>query len=441
MDLSYKNIWKITYPIFISLLLQQIVGITDVIFLGKLGEIALSGSALASTYFLIIFMVAIGFSTGSQIIMARRNGEENYQKIGPIYYQATSCLFIVSLIIILTSFFITPLILESIISSSEILDATISYINWRFWGFIPLFIVIMTRSFYIAITKTKILSLASFCTVSFNVLFNYCFIFGNLGFPKMGIAGAALGSVLAECVSLLILLIYTYLKVDFIKYGLNKFIYKNIAIIKEILDLSVWTMLQQFISIGSWFLFFLAIEHLGSTSLAISNIIRSISAIPYMVINSLAITTGTLVSNLIGSEEDNRVIYCCNKLIKISATLTLPLLIIFIIFRDNILTLYTTDTNLIEYSKLTYLVMLGANILGIPAFILFSAISGTGQTKKAMQYEFIATVFYLIHVIWVIFYLKADIAWCWSVDYTYNLLILVFSAYYMYKNKWCCKII
>lgn len=441
MDLSYKNIWNITYPIFISLLLQQIVGITDVIFLGKLGEIALSGSALGSTYFLIIFMVAIGFSTGAQIIMARRNGEQNYQKIGPIYYQATSCLFIVSLIIILASYYITPLILRSIITSSEILDATISYINWRFWGFIPLFIVIMTRSFFIAITETKILSLASVCTVSFNVLFNYCFIFGNLGFPKMGIAGAALGSVLAECVSLIVLFIYTYLKVDFIKYGLNKFIYKNISIIKEILDLSVWTMLQQFISIGSWFLFFLAIEHLGSTSLAVSNIIRSISAVPYMVINSLAITTGTLVSNLIGSGEDNRVIYCCNKLIKISATLTLPLLIIFIIFRDNILMLYTTDTNLIEYSKLTYLVMLGANILAIPAFILFSAISGTGQTKKAMQYEFIATIFYLIHVIWVIFYLKADIAWCWSVDYTYNFFILVFSVYYMYKNKWCCRII
>lgn len=441
MDLSYKNIWNITYPIFISLLLQQIVGITDVIFLGKLGEIALSGSALGSTYFLIIFMVAIGFSTGAQIIMARRNGEQNYQKIGPIYYQATSCLFAVSLIIIISSFFITPWILGGIISSSEILEATLSYINWRFWGFLPLFIIIMTRSFFIAITKTKILSLASVCTVSFNILFNYCFIFGNLGFPKMGIAGAALGSVLAECISLIVLFVYAYIKVDFVKYGLNKFIYNNLKIIKEILDLSVWTMLQQFISIGSWFLFFLAIEHLGSTPLAVSNIIRSISAVPYMVVNSLAITTGTLVSNLIGSSEDNRVIYCCNKLIKISAFLTIPLLIILIIFRDNVLTLYTNDINLIEYSKLTYLVMLGANILGIPAFILFSAISGTGQTRKAMQYELIATVFYLIHVIWIIFYLKADIAWCWGVDYTYNLLILIFSAYYMYKNKWCCKII
>ena len=441
MDLSYKNIWKITYPIFISLMLQQVVGITDVIFMGRLGDIALSGSALGSTYFLIIFMVAIGFSLGAQIIMARRNGEQNFEKIGPIYYQATSCLFIVSIIIVALSFFITPVILSNIISSSEVLEATLSYINWRFWGFIPLFIVIMTRSFFIAITKTKILTLVSLCTVSCNIFFNYCFIFGNLGFPKMDIAGAALGSVLAEFISLVVLLVYICKKVDFAKYGLNKFVFSNFKILKEILDLSVWTMLQQFISIGSWFVFFLAIEHLGSTSLAVSNIIRSVSALPYMVINSLAITVGTLTSNLIGSGEDNRVLYCCNKLIKISACLTIPLLILLIIFRNPILELYTTDTNLVEYSKLTYLVMIGANIFGIPAFILFSAISGTGQTKKAMQYEFISTIFYTIHIIWIIFYLKADVAWCWSVDYTYNIFILLFSAYYMYGKKWCCRII
>lgn len=441
MDLSFKNIWKITYPIFIGMLLQQIVGITDVIFLGHIGEIALSGSALGSTYFLTVFMVASGFSMGAQIIMARRNGEQNYRKIGPVFYQAATCLFISSWALIIFSYFFTPWFLDKIISSQEVYDATVDYISWRFLGFVPLFIIIIIRSFYIAITQTKVLTYVSVFTVTGNIFFNYCLIFGNFGFPQMGIAGAALASVLAETLSLIFLLIYGFYQVDLKKYALHYFIFRNFKILKEIWSLSVWTMLQQFISIASWFVFFLAIEHLGSTALAVSNILRSISSFPFLIAYSLAVTAGTLTSNLIGAGEENRVIYCCNKLMVLSAAITLPLLLILAFFDNQVLYFYTSEQNIIDFAKNAYLVMLGSNILIVPSIILFNAILGTGQTKVAMRQEFVASIFYLLHIALVIFYLKADIAWCWTVDYTYNIFILLFSAYYMYRKKWCCKII
>ena len=81
---SYKQIWTISYPILISLIMEQMIGMTDTAFLGRVGEIELGASAIAGVYYLAIFMMAFGFSIGAQILIARRNGEGNYKEIGPI---------------------------------------------------------------------------------------------------------------------------------------------------------------------------------------------------------------------------------------------------------------------------------------------------------------------------------------------------------------------
>ena len=82
---SYKQIWTITFPILISLIMEQMIGMTDTAFLGRVGEIELGASAIAGVYYLAIFMMAFGFSIGAQILIARRNGEGNYKEIGPIH--------------------------------------------------------------------------------------------------------------------------------------------------------------------------------------------------------------------------------------------------------------------------------------------------------------------------------------------------------------------
>ncbi len=436
MDLSYKNIWTITAPILFSMLLQQIIGITDVIFLGKIGEIALSGSALGSTYYIIIFMVAVGFTLGAQIIMARRNGEQNYEKIGPVFFQATTTLSVSSFAVIALSYFLAPYLLQAIISSPEVYKSTLDYINWRILGFIPLFIMIMIRTFYVSITKTKILTYTYMLMVSANVLLNYILIFGNFGAPRLGIIGAAMASALAELIALLFLLFAVITKVDLKKYGLTKFVYRDWQLLKEICRLSGWTMLQQFISLSAWFVFFIAIEHLGSTELAASNILRSLSAFPFIALNSLAITAGTLISNLIGANQENKVLFCCNRIIGLSFAIIIPLLILMSVFKNELLALYTPDQNLINEASIAYFVMLGVNILYVPSFVLFNAITGSGHPKKAMIIELFGNIAYIAHVIFVILYLKANLAWAFTADYACYLIILIMSANFMYSNKW-----
>ena len=433
---SYKQIWTISYPILISLIMEQMIGMTDTAFLGRVGEIELGASAIAGVYYLAIFMMAFGFSIGAQILIARRNGEGNYKEIGPIFYQGIY--FLLAMAVILFTFFIvfSPYILKNIISSPHIYDAAESYIHWRVYGFFFSFIMVMFRAFFVGTTQTKTLTLNSIVMVLSNVVFNYILIFGKFGFPQLGIAGAAIGSSLAEMVSVIFFIIYTWKRIDCRKYALNilpKFQGKTL---KRILNVSVWTMIQNFVSLSTWFMFFLFVEHLGERSLAIANIIRNVSGIPFMIAMAFASTCGSLVSNLIGAGDKDCVAGTIRQHIRIAYLFTLPLALFFALFPKLILGIYTDIPDLQDAAVHSLWVMCSAYLLLVPANVYFQAVSGTGNTRTALVMELITLVFYVAYITYIILYLKLDVALCWTSEMVYSIFILLLCWWYIKGGRW-----
>ena len=100
----------------------------------------------------------------------------------------------------------------------------------------------MFRAFFLGTTQTKTLTLNSIVMVLSNVVFNYILIFGKFGFPALGIAGAAIGSSLAELVSLLFFILYTRSRIDCRKYGLDRIPKFRLDVLKRMLNVSFWTM-------------------------------------------------------------------------------------------------------------------------------------------------------------------------------------------------------
>lgn len=75
-----------------SLLMEHMIGLTDTAYLGRVGEVELGASALAGVYYLVIYMLGFGFSIGAQVLIARRNGAQEYKRIGLVFLQGTfSC--------------------------------------------------------------------------------------------------------------------------------------------------------------------------------------------------------------------------------------------------------------------------------------------------------------------------------------------------------------
>ena len=113
---TYKQIWLIAYPILISLLMEQMIGMTDTAFLGRVGEVELGASAIAGVFYMVIFMVAFGFSIGAQILIARRNGERQYKEIGDLFYQGIYFQVGMATVMFLLSYCFSPIILKRIVA-------------------------------------------------------------------------------------------------------------------------------------------------------------------------------------------------------------------------------------------------------------------------------------------------------------------------------------
>ena len=209
-----KQIWSVSYPILLSLLAQNVINVTDTAFLGHVSEVALGASAMGGLFYICIFTIAFGFSTGSQIVIARRNGEGRYTDVGPVMIQGVMFLFAMALILFGFTKAFGGNIMRLLVSSESIYEGTMEFLDWRIYGFFFSFINVMFRALYIGITRTKVLTINAVVMALTNVVLDYVLIFGKFGMPEMGIKGAAIASVLAEASSILFFLVYNHSRLE-----------------------------------------------------------------------------------------------------------------------------------------------------------------------------------------------------------------------------------
>lgn len=436
---SYSQIWNVAYPILLTLLIQNLIQVIDTAFLGRVGEVELGASAIAGIYYIAIFTIAFGFSTGSQILIGRRNGEKNYHKIGEIVIWGILFLWIMALLIfIFTKTFSEP-ILGKVLSSSNILHASLEYLDWRIYGIFFSTTNVMFRAFFVGTTRTKVLTINALIMALANVLFDYLLIFGKWGFPEMGIGGAALASVISEALSVLFFIIYFWIVIDFKKYGFIKKFWQNIKVIKNILDVSLSLMIQYFLSLSTWLIFFLAIERMGETTLAVSNIVRSCYMIIAIPIQALAATSNTLVSNTMGANRQNEVISLIWKISRLALVIVSVFIILLGVFPELALSVYTSNSKLIQESIPSLYVILAALPIMAIGNIFFNAVSGTGNTRTALLIECSTLILYVFWIWLTAIHWQAPLYVCWTTEIIYAFFIGLLSFIYFKKGNWISK--
>lgn len=401
MNFTYKQIWLINFPVMMSLLMEQLINLTDTIFLGHVGEVELGASALAGMYYIAIYMLGFGFSLGLQVMIARRNGEGNLQKTGETFWQGMFFLITLSILTFTFSKLFSPTLLRTVISSDQIYLAVIQYISWRDYSFLSVFPILAYRAFYVGTTKTRVLTINSILLVTTNTLLNYLLIFGVGGFPRLGIAGAAIASSVAEAVALIYLVTYTYFKVDKKKYGWRCSF--NFPLLRQMFQLSSWTMIRSFFCIAPWFLFFIAIEHLGERQLA--------------------------------AGQTESVMPVCWKTVKLSYAVGTPFILIAILMSNQILGIYTNSKEVVETAIPPFLLMLSTYFLATPAYTYCNAIIGTGKTKTAFVFQMITITVYLGYL-YGLTSCELPLVIYWTAEQLYVLLLLGLALNYLKKGSW-----
>ena len=436
VSVSYAEIWRISWPIMLGSLANTIINFTDVAFVSRVGEKELAASALGGVFYFLLVMTGMAVAVGSQILIARREGEGRKKESGVIFDNSIVILSGFALASVLFVYTLLPVLMDVIVSDQQVAHATVTYLQARGWALLFMMLLVALRAFYTGIALTRMITYANVLMMLLNVLFNYILVPGNWGVKAMGIAGSGLASALAESIAALMMLFATILNNRFREYNLFRFAAIKRSEIALLFELSLPVMLQHLLSMGSWFFFFIMIEKLGSRELAVSNVVRSIYMVLMTPVWGISQSANSMVSNLIGQERQDEVLTLVGKLVRLSVFIGFCTVILGLLFRDLLFSLSAADTALMDDALPGYYVISVATLFFSMAMIILSGVSGTGSTAAAMRIEIISLLVYILYILafTMVWPMPAEVVW--GAEIIYWILLGLFSYRYLSSAKW-----
>ncbi len=432
---SSGTIFKMVLPLILSLMIEQVIGFTDVAFLGRVGEIELGASALGGVMFLALVMVGFGYSFSLQAFMGQKNGEKAYRDIGLAFHNGSYFLLAISLALFVVALFASRPFLALVCETPEIAVATDQYFFWRVAGVPFIYIGAVYRSFFIATLRPRILTVASVVMALANVVLDYVLIFGFGPVPALGITGAAVASSLSEVISVAVYAVYTARFVDTRKYGLFEGLRFDRVIQKKLFVLGRWLMIQESTAFIVWLYFFVAIEHLGPAALAISNVVRQTSSMFFLLIHSFGSTAGAICANLIGERRFDEIPGICRRALIITVLCCSPCFAIVVLMPEKILGIFTNLPEIISGGVSTLYVLLGSFVFTIPCMFLNFSMAGMGLTRETSVATLTAALLYVIYI-YIVTQYPVTVEVIWGAEYLYNAAVGAVCWYFFRQRRW-----
>lgn len=431
-----RQILGMALPISLAMLVPQINFITNNVFLSGLGEQELASAGITGVFYLIFAVIGNGLNNGLQALIARRAGQNLPKEIGRLFYHGVWVALGIAGLGIVITYLLAPAILRSTIHNPVIAEQVIDFLLIRIWGLPFLYLYVMRNALLVGTNQTKFLVWGTLSEAVVNIVLDYGFIYGKLGFPQLGFNGAAYASIIAEATGLLVIYAVIHLK------GMNKqfaFFEQrafDLPVFKLILVQSSPLILQYAISIASWEYFYILIEHHGARALAVSNTMRNIFGLFGIFAWAFASTTNTMVSNIIGQGRHEEVIPLIRRIVNISFSICLTLFLILNVKPEWFLSFYGQGPEFVAYAIPVVRVVSVALLMMSFGTIWLNAVTGTGNTVINLAIELITIVIYSVYVYVVLEVLNMPITWGWASEWVYWMSMFTMAWFYFRSGKW-----
>jgi len=288
---------KLSIPVILGLVGHTLVGMIDNIMVGNLDPINLAAVSLGNSYIFIAMSIGIGFSAAITPIVAEAHSEGNQNKLKKSFING----FILCLILGTVLYALVLVLKNTLVyldQPVEVVKLALPYIDIVAISLIPLLLFQALKQYTDGLSRTIYPMYATVVANIINVIINYILIFGMLGFPKLGIIGAAIGTLISRIIMFVFLfymlmdkkIIYNYMS------DLKSFIYDKFMI-KEILSLGFPTSLQMFFEVGLFTTAIWLSGLLGEIPQSANQIVLNISSMTFMVASGLSVSAAIRAGN------------------------------------------------------------------------------------------------------------------------------------------------
>lgn len=345
---NFNKTFTLAYPVMLSQLGQVMVGVADNIMVGRLGAVPLAAASLANSIFFMILMFGIGISMAVTPMVAAADGEGKKGKIGRYLNHGFVINTVASIILFLLILAISPG-LKLINQPQEVVVLAIPYLLIITFSLIPFMFFQTYKQFIEGLSQTK---QAMFITVLFNLLnigLNYLLIYGNWGFPELGLNGAGWATLISRILMAWVLYLYVTRSKRYEKYVRSLRVKQlRFSIIKKMLGIGIPTGLQFIFEVGAFSSAAIMMGWIGVNALAAHQIAINLASISYMMASGLSAAAMVRIGNQLGKRD-------IPKLREVGFSIFGNVLIfmsffavIFLLFKNYLPLVYIDDSQVVE---------------------------------------------------------------------------------------------
>ncbi|HQO08943.1 MAG TPA: MATE family efflux transporter [Clostridiales bacterium] len=431
-----SRIIRMMIPITLEGLLQTTAGFISSAMVGRMDKVALSSQLLGVRIAMIIWAICRGLSMGAAVLVSQAYGAKKYDQMREIIWQLllSSFLFTVTLSLITTVF--APQLIGILSDRPEIIENGTLYLRIAIWG-MPFFgLMIVTNAALQSMSNARMPMIFTTGMNIVNIIVGYTLIFGNFGFPKLGIVGAAIGTLTAYTSAGLAAIIYLLRKNGVLEgYFHYKMLKLKKALLAKIYGLGIPASFESVSwSVASVILSFILLK-MGDTVYAAHNLGVTAESVSYTPAFGFSIVSAAFIGQSLGSGNPDNARLFFKQTIKGSIILTSISVFILLVFPAFIMSLLTDKADVIEYGVIYLILMALVQIPQNLSGVIYGALRGAGFVKTTM---FIATSglwgVRVISCFIAYYFFDASIIAIWIImdlDLIYRFLLCV----YFYKKR------
>ena len=365
---------KLASPVMLGMVGHIMVSFADNIMVGQLGAKELAAVSLGNSFFFIAMSLGVGFATAITPLVAEADSSKNIQGVkNSLKHGLILCTFI-SLALLVGIFISLPL-MEKMNQPQDVVLLAMPYLKIVAISLVPLVIFEGLKRFSDGLSKTKYPMYAAVFSNGINIVLNYLLIFGMLGFPKLGIVGAGIGTLISRVLMVLFILIIFFKKEKIRVYFSNlNFKITEKAVFKKIFDIGIPSALQMLFEVGIFTAAIWLSGTLGKIYQAANQIAFNLSAITFMVGVGLGVAAMIRVGNQKGLSDFLSLRRIAISVFMLTILIEIVFAVIFLVYNEWLPTIYLETNNPEKLVENTELILIASKLLVIVA--LFQIFDG-----------------------------------------------------------------
>lgn len=386
-----KSLLKLTYPILIAQLIQNLMGFVDIVMAGRVSATDLAAVAVANSIWLPLILTISGLIMALAAITSQLAGANKFGDVVEQTYQTAWIALVLGLSLTGLYYLLVPILSPMVTLEGNLEELFFNYLGFIVWGAPGYCLYLVLRNYSEGLSYTKPTMIISMIGLLVNIPANYIFIYGKFGMPAYGGAGCGLATALVYWSMFISMLIYCFYSKVLKKANLfSAFYWPVVKEIKAILSLGIPIALSLLFEVSLFAIVAIILVPFGAQVIASHQVALNFTSLVFMVPLSIAIATTIKVGFAVGNNNLKQARDYTIYSILLGLLLACVTAFITVVFREQIASIYSTELPVIELAASLMLLAAVYQFSDTIQVVSAGALRGYKDTKSILYITFVS---------------------------------------------------